>query len=384
MKKTFVLNELEVPEGCCCKKRFFRKNEFKEAVSQKLYFEKILTEKFNKTASEGYKFNEDKIYRHRLFVDKVYEESRDHGVYVFDKTNEKVSYQVYMGPIIDGDKFKKGCFNFDIGCNIPGCNIPGCKINGCKNIGCSSKGGDEVQRLNFMNNAKNEDDVKTLNKIFGFREKYDQETDDYIYSHGTDKEEIRDDIKHNIDIIKKAYEEDMRKIVAEGYGFKKIVNFPTEENRYEDMLKQGMLFSSDSKKQVEININKENIKTIFLSRFDLWYFPTSKGLLRIILEYILKLITFGHYTPSESKTVNFTSKIEDDNISKLEKVYDDDLNAQESIMVENLVNELMDAGRIPVTLAFKKKRKGILGWFTDLILGKEYYFETIMLPAIKK
>ncbi len=382
MKKTFVLNELYVPEGFCCKSTLESRNMFQKAVSKKKYFEKFLTEKFNKIAAEGYKFFDDKVYAHRLFVDNEYTDIATHGVYAFDKTDEKVSYKVYMGPIIKAEELRNGCLK-SIGCgSMPGCKPSGAGCN-IKSVGCSSKGGDNTQYLNFLNDEKNEDEVKTLNKVFELRKTYVQDFDDYIFSHGEEQEEVSDDIKYNIELIKKAYEEDIREIIASGHGFNKVVEFPADGSGIDEILKQGMLFSSDSKVQLDITPDKENIKTIFLSRFDLWYFPKAKGLIRIIIDLLIKLITFGLYTPKDG-TTDYTSRIEDENIKKLEKIYDEDLNAQEETMARNLVNKLLDGGKVPVTVATKTARNGFFGKILDAILGKQYVFETHMVQATKK
>lgn len=386
MKKVFVSNELTatLPTKCCCN-IFKRINDLEEKLSIKKYLEKNLTDKFNGISSQGFEFEDNSIFLHHLYVDnEKVNQNGMHGVFRFKNSEANKKYQLYFGPIIDGTKLM-GCFNMEgckgIGCKGIGCKGgSGCKGNGCKSIGCSSKGGDDIQYLNFKNNTKNIEEVKDLNKYFGLRKEFNQENDDYIYETISGYSSLSELVKENSQLIIDAFKEEVQQIERTGYGFDKLLDMPSND----DLFTQAMLFSNSSSKQISIESSLDSsnlLKNLFLSRFDLWYFPRVKGLLRLIWEFILKILTLGFYHGNNSKTSFYTHIIEDNNIKQLEMIYEDDFNRQEVAIQhqKDIVGEY--GGKVPVTIAIKHNY-GFFQMIHDWLFGERYDFHTYLIDAM--
>ena len=316
MKKVFVINELLaiLPTKCCCN-IFKRISDFDEKLSAKKFLEKNLSERFNSISSQGFEFEDNSIFLHHLYVDnEKIDQNGMHGVFRFRDSNANEQYQLYFGPIIDATKLfgcfeKMGCKS--IGCNGigckggSGCKGSGCKGSGCKSIGCSSKGGKDIQYLNFRNNTKNIEEVQDLNKYFGLRKEFCQENDDYIYETISGYSSLSELVKENSQTILDIFKEEVLQLEKAGYGFNKLLDMPSND----DLFTQAMLFSNTSSKHISIDssLDSSNIlKNLFLSRFDLWYFPQAKGILQLIWEFILKILTLGFYSGGKGKTESYT------------------------------------------------------------------------------
>lgn len=114
---------------------------------------------------------------------------------------------------------------------------------------------------------------------------------------------------------------------------------------------------------------------IRLSRFDVWYFPVVKGLIRRIIECIPILRWFL----PKGEVILPTSTIENQNIAIVEKVYEEDFNAvEDKEVIAHIVKEAI-VGKIPVTLAVKRK----LGFWRRLFSPIEYDFHTYLIDAIE-
>lgn len=364
MKKALVLNTLHTTiqdSGCNLIKKA---NWYNSTLSSKLFHEKEISEKFNNISSGGFVFQDERVFAHNLFVENQFKGKSTHGVYRFTD-GESAKYQVYFGPIIEiGEKeLIQGCMpKFGMGCNIGsiGCKGP---------FGCSASGGN-TQYVNFLNDEKNQKAVQVLNNHFGLRKNYDRDRDDYIYRCIT-QSYLNEWVKERYDQIRSQYTGDVENFYRQGLGFVKTIDTPSPE----DVFSQAMLFGSNSKKKAIMTDLSAFRVNVSLSRFDVWYFPVVKGMLRRIIEKIPVISSFL----SKEDVVEPTTRLEDSNIAIVEKTYEDDFNAQEkaeavSEMVKNSV-----VGKIPVTIAVKRK----LGFWKRIFHPVEYDFHTYMIDAIE-
>lgn len=387
MKKVFTLNRVEatIPTTCC--NLLKKTDEFNHRNSEKIFLEKKITAEFNNLGSQGFQYEDGKVFSHNLFVENKYKSKGQHGVYRFSNSDRNHNYEFYFGPLLKVDEKSLGCGSFGkLGCSSKGL---GCKTSGlaCKSIGCKDKGGDNIQHLNFLNDSKNENDVSILNKHFGLRKLFDRKKNDYLYQ---SKESVyvnlSEYIKDNYDAINQQFEKDVNSIFNNGLTFDCLVDIPS----YTDMFSQGILFSSHGKGRVGLADDSISVDgySLYLSRFDLWYFPKVKGLLTKILEalflipilgWILKLF-FG----KEAKKITGTDIISDENLDKLNSVYEIDFNEQED-MEKQYSKELADLqekfiSKIPVTIAVRKSTS----WFFRLFNGDQYNFFTYYANGVEK
>lgn len=368
MKKSLVINRLNstIDVSCC---NFLKKvNWYKCMLSSKKYNEKELSEKFNNISSQGFVFQDEKVLPHNLFINNKYDRQDVHGVFRFTNGGS-ANYQVYFGPIIEVTPEDFGCM---LGCKKSlGCKDGlGCKGGlSCSSLGCSSKGGN-VQYVNFLNDEKNQNAVQVLNKHFGLRKDFDSEIDDYVYSSITENS-LSELVKDHYQKIVDEYSRDVEAFYKQGMGFIKTIDTPS----FEDIFTQGMLFGTTSNKKAimaDLSSFEANVR---LSRFDVWYFPVVKGLIRRIIECIPILKWFL----PKKEVIEPTSTIENQNIAIVEKVYEEDFNAvEDKEVIAQIVKEAI-VGKIPVTLAVKRK----LGFWRRLFSPIEYDFHTYLIDAIE-
>jgi hypothetical protein len=364
MKKALVLNTLESEfENSCC--NVFKKvNWYKSKLSAKQYHEKKLTDKFNNISSKGFVFQDEKVFSHKLFVENVYDSTSVHGVCRFTD-GPSAKYQIYFGPIVEVSPEVFGCLT-GLGCKPK----LGCKGLSCGYLGCRSKG-DYIQYVNFLNDKKNQKDVQVLNAHFGLRKDFNSETDDYVYNSITE-DHLSEFVKDHYEKILSQYISDVEKFYQEGMGFIKTIDTPS----FEDLFSQAMLFGTTSNQRALMADLSSFQATVRVSRFDLWYFPLVKGLLRRIIERIPVLRSF---LPKKEKTFIPTARLEEANKAIVERVYEEDFNAvEEQEVIAQLVKEAL-IGKIPVTLAVKRK----LGFFKRIFHPVEYDFHTYMIDAIQ-
>lgn len=374
MNKTLVVNSLKSGEQeSYCSLSFCKwwgsVDNFQKKVSEKKALERKMTEKFN--AFSGATFKQGKVNTHTLFMENKYVKENVHGVYRFKQEDKSSIYHLYFGPII---KVKKEA----LGCSIGGCkpSFSGCKPGGCNSIGCKSKGGDNIQRLNFLNDDKNDEDVKGLNKYFGLRKFFKKEMD-YKWDQG-EIISVAEYVKNNIDQINDQFQKDLSEITANGLGIHSLIDTPS----YESLFTQAVLFSNDSNvKKAKVSMIESNLKS-YLSRFELWYFAKAKGLVDYLFEipvigWLLRLL-FG------KKKVNLigSSRISEENIKKLEDLYSAEFDEQAAVLddIENKTTARKIIAKIPVTIAVEDSitddwfRK-LFGWAMD----KTYTFHTFIV-----
>lgn len=370
MKKVIVLNRVEatIPSTCC---NLFKKvDEFNHRKSEKIFIENSISEKFN--SLNEFKFIDGKVFQHGLYIENQFAHNGNHGVYRFGNTKEKVNYQLYFGPLIKIEQK-------DLGCKMKGLS--------CKSVGCSSKGGDNEQKVNFLNNEINEKEVSVLNKHFNLRSVFDRKKQDYVF---LEKDSLHinlsEYVKDNYDAIKVQFESDMKTVLGKGMGFNKMIDIPS----YTNMFSQGLLFSSDCKdKQITLAEDSSTIDklTLYLSRFDLWYFPKVKGLLRKILELLFLIPVIGsilkYFFGTKDEEITGTDVIEENNLKLIESIYENDFNQQEISEINTAqeidkMNELF-LSKIPVTIAIKIKTS----FWSRLFNGQKYNFHTFMANGIK-
>lgn len=370
MNKTLVVNSLKSGEQeSYCSLTFCKWwgsiDNFEKKVSEKKAIERKMTEKFN--AFSGATFKQGKVNTHKLYMENAYFRENVHGVYRFKQEKKSSIYHLYFGPII---KLKKE----DLGCSIGGCKPP--SITGCKPkfVGCKSKGGDNVQRLNFLNDDKNDEDVKSLNKYFGLRKVFDREKMDYKWAQGK-AIHVSEWVKNNIDQINDQFQKDLAEITANGLGIHSLIDTPS----YESLYTKAVLFSNDSNvKQAKVSTIESNLKS-YLSRFELWYFARAKGLIDYLFEipligWILRML-FG----KKKENLVGTSRISKENRKKLEDIYSAEFDEQEAVLddIEHKTTERKIIAKIPVTIAIEDSvtddwfRKWF-GWAMD----KTYTFYT--------
>lgn len=378
MKKVLVLNELRGgPIPSCC--NTLRGNDYKEMLAKKKYYEKDFNESLNKVSSKGFELNDGKVYTHDVYVGMDVELSGQHGVYAFTDTGKKVQYVSYMGPVIEVEPVRQGC-KF---------NLPGCKSTGCnfKGIACRSKGGN-IQYVNFTDNQHNIDDVKKLNKYYGLRKLYIPELHDNIYD-----ESEKPLLKIEEDVLLSAYKDkvqaalrsDITELRKKGLGLEMIVEVPDER------FSTALIYSAESKVNVNtdllMNVKTVEDRTVRINKFDIWYFQKVKGILRIIFEFILQIITLGFWKPNDK--IDYTSYIEDQNLKQLEEVYSKQLTEQENVdLSENIAyNDFIKKyhlGQVPVTLAIHDTSWGILTPLVELFRGKRHNFYTCTVEMFKE
>lgn len=363
MKKALVLNVLSSYYDVSWCNLIKKVNWFKCKLSSKQYNENELTEKFNNISSKGFVFQDEKVLPHNLYVENVYDSQSVHGVYRFTSAGS-AKYQIYFGPIIEVTPEDFGCLTSF------GCKGPGFKGMGCKGpLGCSSKGG-KTQYVNFLNNTKNQEEVQILNNHFGLRKNFDSEKDDYAYTTITECS-LNELVKDYYEKILSIYTRDVERFYQQGMGYIKTIDTPS----YEDLFTQAMLFGTTSDQKAimaDLSSFKANVR---LSRFDVWYFPVVKGLIRRILEHIPIIKSFF----GKEKDIYGTSYLYDSNIAIVENVYEEDFNSfEDSEIVAQIVKESI-VGKIPVTLAVKRK----LGFWKRLFRPVEYDFHTYLIDAIQ-
>lgn len=365
MKKIIVLNRQEdIAQSCC---NFFKRVEaFNKKSSEKEFIEKNISEKLNVLGEQSYKIETDKVFGHNLYVENVQDLDGLHGVYSFTKTDKKTQYQVYLGPLIKLDPKK-------LGCNV---KLPGCK--NVKGLGCSSKGGDNSQKLNFLNNEKNESDVQALNKHFKLRNIFNRETDDYILE-SLESISLNNLIKENKEIIQEKFSGDIDRIVDSHLGFEKMIDIPS----FEEMYSQGLLFSSNSDTKINQLHGENKGNKTYLSRFDLWYFPKVKGLLAIIRDLLASIPVIGFLFKKKKEIITGSNILTKKNIEKLELIYTDDYNSQESRTEEEreILKKFKEdfITKVPVTFALKLK----MSWLKKLLYGQEYSYKTVYTNGMK-
>jgi hypothetical protein len=377
MKKVIVLNRVEatIPSTCC---NLFKKvDEFNHRKSEKIFIENSISKKFS--SLNEFKFMDGKVFQHGLFIENKFAHNGNHGVYRFEVSKEKVDYQLYFGPLIKIEQK-------DLGCKMKGLS---CKMKGlsCKSVGCSSKGGDNEQKVNFLNNEINEKEVSVLNKHFNLRSVFDRKKQDYVFLEKDSLiENLSEYVKDNYDAIKVQFESDMKTVLGKGMGFNTLIDIPS----YTNMFSQGLLFSSDCKdKQIALAGESSSIDklSLYLSRFDLWYFPKVKGLLRKILELLFLIPVIGsilkYFFGTKNKEITGTDVIEENNLKLIESIYENDFNQQEISEINTAqeidkMNELF-LSKIPVTIAVKRKT----GFWDRLFNGQKYTFHTFLVNGIK-
>ena len=342
--------------------------------------ENDLSLKLSSLATDGYELLDEKVFTHRLYVENYEVETGLHGVYRYIQSGKGKRYKVYFGPFIIVPYKKKGCFgcgNFKLGCGSlkGGC---GSIKGGCKNLGCKSEGGNN-QYLNFIDNNINEPVVQKLNEHFHIQRGDKREDEGYRFYDIEINLVMSEFVKNHYEELLNQYNSDISTITSQGYGFEKIIDVPSDDELYT----QAMLFSSDSQDKVTFSNIEVALKHItFLHRFDLWYFPRMKGLLRRIWDGFLSML----HLLNEDKIVG-TSYIEDENIQKLEKVYSDDFNAQSETEAQ-MKSDIDEAtkkidkivGKIPVTLAVQLPQ----GWLSRMFNLKHYTYTTLFIPGMKE
>lgn len=425
MKKAVVFNDMLSylePFGCSS----WRKSDYEKFLMSKKVLEKMMTDRFNSESTNGYEFDKEKVYLHNLFVSNEFVERGIHGVYSFENSETKPKYNVSFGPVVHVEEQVYGCKfpGLRIGCKLPsfkvGCNFKniGCNSKNSKSIGCSSKGGNK-QYINFFNDQINEDEVQKLNKYFGLRASYLKEVDDNIFEYLAadsyeDKLQLTNDysevVKMYKDEVLDALSKEMQEFKNAKLGVVKVIDTPSSTDEFS----QAILLSDQSTDFV----NSESLMnptyrpssssrpadhTTYVSGFEVWYFTKVKGLLAKLWDLIkklLKMITFGLLFKGDDEIVG-TSIIEDDNLKILERVYTDELTAQEegakqaaasieeynkNIEKIKLLDELFaDAylGKLPVTLAIHKKCWGVLTPIHDFLFNKQYEFHVLSVDAFK-
>jgi hypothetical protein len=372
MNKALVINNVESigPSTCC---NLLKKVDgFEKKVSEKLAIERKLTEKFN--SFNGATFKGEKVNTHDLYVENLYSEEDTHGVFRFKQENKSNNYQLYFGPLIKVERKNLGCNTSLNGCKP---SLSGCKpsFSGCKSVGCKSKGGDQEQKLNFLNDEKNQADVKSLNKFFGLRTIFKKEMD-YKWDSGV-VISLGEYVKNNIDQINDQFQKDMSTITSKGFGIHSVIDMPSEER----LFTQALLFSNDSNlKSANVSNIESNTKT-YLSRFDLWYFSRAKGLIEYlfiipVIGWILKFL-FG----KKDAKIEGTSEISNENISHLEKLYSEEFDEQDSSLteIENQTIENKIIAKTPVTIAVPMKMK----WWELLFNHQQYTYHTFIVGCEK-
>lgn len=371
MKKVVIFNRVESYEkskGCKLGCSLFAvKDDYKIEQSRKQFFEKTLSEKFNSISSQGFQFEDGKVLSHNLFVENVLQEDTGkHGVYRFQQSNNS-SYKIYFGPLIVAKK-KLGCGS-RLGCK-------GISFKG--GIGCSSKGGDNEQELNFYNDELNEKHVSKLNSYFGLRKIFSREEHDYTYINDLGTTPLNEFVKDFYEEIRAQFENDVNQIYSNGLNFDTLIDLPSYENKYT----QGLLFSTNGTFKIELPDFNNQVSPfkLFLSRFDLWYFPKVKGIIAQILDFIKRLLGFNS---SKDDNIEGTDIIEDSNLEKLTTIYENDFNSQ--LEAEKIHKQKVDKfteqflSEVPVTLAFPLKRT-----WGDFFTGRRRYtFHTFSAHGVK-
>ena len=376
MKKSLVLNRVEkTPIGC---NLFNKVDRYKRSHSQKLFIEKDVSDKFNQISSQGYSYEDSKVLSHNYYNENIYKHKGKHGVYRFTKSDSTNKYKFYFGPLILAE-------NKNLGCNIKGLGCKGGGL-GCKGggLGCKSKGGDNKQHLNFLNDEINSSEVSVLNKHFGLRKLFNREANDYAYEN-KGSFFINEFVKDNYEQINEQFEKDIESFYSEGLSFDSLIDMPSET----DMFTQGLLFSNSGQSKIKLADSTSEIKVnLFLSRFDLWYFPKVKGLITKVLEvlylipvigWILKFI-FG----KKDKEIKGSDIITNKNLEELTTIYDKDFNDQHQMESEgNAELELYKnnyLSKVPVTIAFKMKTS----WWDRLWYGQYYNYYTYFANGMKR
>lgn len=398
MEKALVINEIfdDVHRVTGCKygcNPFKTPDAYQVTLQNKLLTEKAVSESLTSFTEEGYEFIDGKIFKHNLYVENELTETGFHGVYRYSHTGKNVKYKAYFGPMIMIEDEKVGCLR-RMGCGGVGCKGPsggigcggigcssfkgGCKSQGCKNLGCKQEGGN-VQYLNFRDNDVNQEVVKKLNEYFNIIRGHGREYEGYEY-HAVELNIVLSElIKNNFDKLLQQYEQDVTQMIKEGYGFKDIIDLPSESELYT----QALLFASNSKEEITFSTIEAAIKNVlYLHRFDLWYFPRVVGLLRKLWE---KFLAFLHML--KKKDILSSTVIEPQNLEYLEKIYTEDFNEQiethnKIVEDEKRIKAELDKIKcnIPVTIAKKRNRS----WWSKLFKGNEYDFYFLTIPGIDK
>lgn len=371
MERALVLNEIRGIDhvtGC----RFWHPTDaFVATYEMKKLHEKQISEKLSSLADDGFEFKDDKVFAHNLYVANEEDDYTGyHGVYRYEQTGTKGRYKAYFGPLILIPEKTQGCKLVlkKLGCNFGGL---GCKLK-LGYLGCRSQGGN-VQYLNFKDDSINEEIVQKLNKHFDIdKSHYNKENDDYRFYSDNAGVVLAELVKEHYEELLAKYIEDVNEFAAQGYGFEKLIDTPSTQGLYT----QAMLFSDQSSKTVTFANKEAALKHItFLHRFDVWYFPVVKGLLRRIAEH---LPVIGRFFRKKEEILP-TSILEDKNLARLEQVYTDDLNAQsaERKIVEANIAAL--STKIPVTIAIRKKQS----WWDRIWFGKDYEYFTFFVNGVE-
>ena len=129
-----------------------------------------------------------------------------------------------------------------------------------------------------------------------------------------------------------------------------------------DMFTQGLLFSNSGQSKIKLADSTSEIKVnLFLSRFDLWYFPKVKGLITKVLEVLYLIPVIGWILKflfgKKDKEIKGSDIITNKNLEELTTIYDKDFNDQHQMESEgNAELELYKnnyLSKVPVTIAFK-------------------------------
>lgn len=392
MEKALVINEIfdDVRRVTGCKygcNPFKTPDAYQVTLQNKLLSEKQLSERLSSFTEEGYEFIDGKIFKHNLYEENEFKDTGFHGVYRYSYTGNKIKYKAYFGPMIMIEDKKVGCKS-GIGCGGIGCSSlkgigcsslkVGCKSKGCKNLGCKKEGGD-IQYLNFRDNDVNQEVVKKLNEYFNIIRGHGREYEGYEYFAIELNIVLSELIKDNYDQLLQQYEQDITQMIKEGYGYKDIIDLPSESELYT----QALLFASNSREEITFSTIEAAIKNVlYLHKFDLWYFPRVVGLLRKLWESFLR---FLHLL--KKKEIISSTIIEPQNIEYLEKIYTEDFNAQiethnQVVEDEKRIKAELDKIKcnIPVTIAKKCKRS----WLSRLFKGDVYDFYFLTIPGINK
>jgi hypothetical protein len=392
MKKALVINELKTNAAVGGCNFFNTPDPIALFRIDKELKEKIVSERLTSMGSEGYELETERILSYNVidFNDPLnnskkfgqsFQPSQNslHGVYVFQQSSKANDYKVYLGPLIVLPIKSDGCGS--MGCkDLMDFKALGCKNEkksdvkmGCNNQkkqspqGCNSPKVSGDQYINFFDDSKNSKSVQAINKHNGWRTKYDQEKDDFLFSAFVSPNEL---IAENWELINKQVEKDLESLYAKNFGFVRNVNLPSNESNYTE----GLLFSNSSKTKIEVKNTKS--LSVFLNAFEIMYLkstesPWMKLFESPIITAIIALIKslFGMKHNVVDKTT-LTSQ----NIEQLQNVYNQNLANQSANLskIDVLNNKIL--GKMRVTFAIpESKTKKEMGLLSMLNSSKRTY-----------
>lgn len=358
MKKAIVINELKSTNTeLGCTSWFTKPDANQQKIADIKTWENSISKKFNNLSQQGYRLIDERIYNYNVkdLSDKsnITNTVSSHGVYFFEQDSKSNTYKTYIGPLIVLPKQSSGC---NVGCNDfkkLGCKKTEKKDKAeSKSLGCNSPKITGEQYINFYNNEINSENVKAINKLNNWRTNYKQDRDDYVYSLF---ESSNDLVNAHWDLIQKQIDSDLSEIFKSGLGFLKSIPLPNEDNIFTNAL----VFSTETASN-KIKINKTSSLKAYLNAFELLYLKPNSNFLKIIIDLIKKLL--GIKTPSVVKT-----SITEENITRLEEVYNFNISQQEQIINEIEATRLAIVGKLRVVLAVPVSQSshsgfGILGF----------------------